>query len=73
MGWLPAQLGTRDLDIERARSLLTELDTEYVLVDRSPDAAAESPDLFWDAFEEHSEWFPKMDQWGDVAVFQVVY
>ena len=66
MGW------TGDVDIGRAHQILQDQGAEYVLVNRVSDYPVERSDLFWEGFEEHPEWFRIREQWGDLAVFQVL-
>ena len=66
MGW------TGNVDIQRAHRILSEQGAEYVVVKRISDYPVERSYLFWDGFEDHPEWFEKLEPWGDVAVFRVL-
>jgi len=66
MGW------TRNVDIQKAHQLLSELGVSYVLVNRVSDFPGDAANLFWEGFEAHPGWFAKQQQWGDVAVFRVI-
>ena len=60
MGW------TGEVDIERAHSILINMGAQYVLAKRVSDYPAESSHVFLEEFEAHSEWFSKLEQWGEV-------
>ena len=66
MGW------TGEVDIARARQLLSQLGAGVLLVNRESDYPAESANVFWDKIEAHPEWFEKQDQWNDVAMYRVL-
>ena len=66
MGW------TGQVDAEESHRLLGDLGASYVLVKRIPDYPLESSQLFWEAFETHPQLYSKQQQWGDVAVFEVL-
>ena len=65
MGW------SYNVDIQRAHQILSSLGAEYVLVNLA-DLGGEAASDYWQGFEAHPEWFEKREQWGDVAVFQVL-
>ena len=66
MGW------TGQVDIQRAHQILLNQQAGYVLVKRVSEYPVENSNLFWNGFETYPEWFKKREQWGDVAVFQVL-
>ena len=66
MGW------TGQVDTQRAHQILLNQQAKYVLVKRISEYPVEHSNLFWDQYEAYPEWFNKKEQWGDVAVFQVL-
>ena len=66
MGW------TGNVDIQRAHTLMSDLDTGYVMVKRVSDFRVEATDVFWEEIESRPELFEKRAQWGELAVFRVV-
>ena len=63
---------TGEINIARARDILLELGTEYVLVNRDSDHPQLPTNLFRAEMDAHTEWFTNVEDWGDVAVYRLL-